>query len=66
LFIDICPHVHPIVRRLKLTDLLREFGRLQFSSTGLWPMLRSLLGLIYSRTDPINCERSIGLHEEGT
>ena len=27
-FGEICPHGRPIVKRIKLTDLLREFGRL--------------------------------------
>ena len=26
--IEICPHGRPIVRRIRLADLLREFGRL--------------------------------------
>lgn len=27
-FKDVCPHGRPIVKRIKLEDLLREFGRL--------------------------------------
>jgi hypothetical protein len=27
-FIEICPHGRPIVKRLTLVDLLREFGRI--------------------------------------
>jgi DNA mismatch repair protein MutL len=27
-FKEICPHGRPIVKRIKLADLLREFGRL--------------------------------------
>jgi DNA mismatch repair protein MutL len=27
-FREVCPHGRPIVKRLKLVDLLREFGRI--------------------------------------
>jgi hypothetical protein len=28
MFMEICPHGRPIVKRLTLVDLLREFGRI--------------------------------------
>lgn len=36
-FPDICPHGRPIVKRVTLADLLREFGRTRLSSGGVRP-----------------------------